>query len=358
MSSPKNLRIGVLTYHNGPNFGGFLQAWHLTHAIRALGFECHAVNYLHPRHHESNHIKISLNSTGALKAKIFWALKKHGFRKLVDSICRHSFTDVASKVPWQDFDIFVIGSDVVWDYQNPSFGHDPVYFGMNEGQDGKKMIAYAASCGPASPDGPFPAYVKEGCRKFTALGLRDPSTARLAKNAAGMESSIVVDPTWLNEDPSVNWPARPKDKYLFVYGGRFSAKLAEPIRDYAQRRGLKIVTALTSFPKPDKKYHSITPFQWVNLFRNAESVVIQGTLHGTVYSLKYGKPFILINGPNTKAKIAGILNRTGQENRAVDIDDFRSQDLELLDEKIQTADELCEDWIRESREFLEQSLKS
>jgi hypothetical protein len=121
--------VGVLTYHNGPNFGGYMQAWHLVNAIRGLGYDAAAVNYLDSAHFESNKIHIPLKDLASLKARVFWALKKRGFRNIEKEICRHPFTTDPAKVPWDQFNALVVGSDIVWDYQNPAFGHDPAYFG-------------------------------------------------------------------------------------------------------------------------------------------------------------------------------------------------------------------------------------
>jgi hypothetical protein len=351
-------KIGVLTFHNGPNFGGYLQAWHMVHAVRALGHDCYAVNYLHEAHHEANKIRIPLRSVAALKGRIFWALKNRPFKGIGDTLCDDPFTTNAEDVPWSAFDGFVVGSDIVWDYQEPRFGHDPAYFGMLPGQEGKPMVAYAASCGPASPEGPFPDFVEAGLRRFEHIGVRDPATAELVRHASGRESTLVVDPTWLADDPVPEWRRRPRGNYVFVYGGRVDEKLGVALRDHCRKRGLKLVSALTSCRWADKTYRSLHPFQWVDLFRQASAVVVQGTLHGTVYSLKFGKPFILINSGHTRAKIAGILETTNTVRRAFEPGRVSADELGLLDEPGEKLSDACGGWIRSSRDFLSQALES
>ncbi|YCM42406.1 polysaccharide pyruvyl transferase family protein [Verrucomicrobiaceae bacterium 227] len=350
-------RIGVLTYHNGPNFGGFLQAWHLVHAIRALGYEAHAVNYLHKTHHESNQINIPLRNLSSLKGKIFWMLKKRGFRNIEDDLCRHPFVSDSSKVPWDDFDAFVVGSDVVWDYSTDSFGCDPVYFGGAAGLAGKPMIAYAASCGPADPKGPFPDHIKNGLERFTSIGVRDEATANLVKNASGRDSELVVDPTWLSPDPPSESVLNIKGKYLFAYGGNISIQQSRDLLDYCRSRNLLLVSALSKLPDADKMFRTLTPFQWVELFKNAEATFISGTLHGTIYSMKYGRPFILANAPATSAKIREILLRTSQNFRLFEPGEISPEDLsKLLDPKAVQAPELPASWISQSKKFLGKSL--
>lgn len=351
------MRIGVLTFHNGPNFGGLLQAWHMVHAIRRLGYECHAVNYLHPTHHQAAQARIPVRNLRSLRARAYWELKKFGFRGFAESICRHPFTSDVNAVPWDDFDAFCVGSDVVWEYQNPGYGKDPIYFGEVPGLAGKPIFSYAASCGPANPDGPFPDYVETGIRRFSALGLRDEATASLACNACNKESTIVVDPTWLNDDPEESWSGPPEEPYLFLYGGRkVDSATTQTILDYCRSRNLKLVSALTPCGFADKMYRCLTPFQWVGLFRHAECVIPMGTLHGTVYSIKYQKPFVLITNSRTTQKISTILERCGQSHRMVEASNFSKDTLRLLDPHTAPPPSVPEAWRSESLDFLQRTL--
>ena len=333
-----------------------MQAWHLVQAIRSLGFDAHAVNYLHAVHDESNQINIPLKNLSSLKARIFWMLKKRGFRNIEDGICRHPYTTDASKVPWDDFDAFVVGSDIVWDYQNPGFGHDPAYFGGGPGLQGRPIISYAASCGPANPEGPFPEYVQKGLENFTGIGVRDDATASLVRNASGLESQLVVDPTWLGDDPGPKWSGLPSSKYLFAYGGRIDDQMGADLKDYCQSRGLQLVSALTSNRHADKNYRTLTPFQWVQVFKHAECTAIVGTLHGTLFTIKYGRPFVLVNTPAISPKIAQVLERTSQKFRLFEPGTITRDDLSILDRSEAEPPEIPQDWLDESKKFLGDSI--
>ena len=354
---PAKARIGVLTFHNGPNFGGFLQAWHLVRAIRSLGYDAHAVNYLHPTHHESNQIRIPMRNLASVKGKIFWFLKKRGFRNIEKKICSDCFTTDVTKVPWKKFDAIVVGSDVVWNYEEEKFGSDPAYFGAVTEMQGIPLVSYAASCGPASVSGPFPSFIREGLSRFHRIGVRDQPTSELVRNASGLDSRMVVDPTWLNPDEDTDWGGLPDRPFLFAYGGSLDASLCAKLRDYCQREGLLLISALSSCPGADKIYRSLTPFQWVQLFKNANSVLVTGTLHGTIYAIKYGRPFILVNAPATSAKISKLLEKIGQSHRLFEPGMVRSQDLLLLNE---ADDGLVppRTWVEESRDFLSEALES
>jgi hypothetical protein len=349
--------IGVLTFHNGPNFGGFMQAWHVVHAIRRLGYRCNALNYLHPVHQEANKIRLPVRSLDSLKGRIYWFLKQRPFRGIGNTLCKDRFTTDPGKVPWKSYDGLVVGSDIVWDYQNTDFGHDPAYFGALDEQKGTPIGAYAASCGPADPEGPFPDYVKEGLHRVSFLGVRDRATANMVENASGRQSELVVDPTWLGGDLRPKRPRLPKSEYVLVYGGRVDPGLSECLHAYCRRKGLKLVSALTSCRHSDIVYRSLHPFQWVDLFRNATATFIVGTLHGTLFSIKYGKPFILVNDSRIAPKIREAIKRTGQEFRVFDHGKVEDEALNLLDRSVADPPLIPDEWRLESVAFLERSLK-
>lgn len=41
---PKNIRIGLLTFHRAYNYGALLQCYALSHTLNKLGFECKVID--------------------------------------------------------------------------------------------------------------------------------------------------------------------------------------------------------------------------------------------------------------------------------------------------------------------------
>lgn len=349
-------RIGVLTFHNGPNFGGVLQAWHMVHAIRGLGYECHAVNYLHAYHHNGMQNNIKVRNLKSLRIRMYWHLRKRGFKGFSDSICRHPFTSNVNDVPWDDFDAFCVGSDVVWEYEKLGYGRDPVYFGEAPGLLSKPIMSYAASCGPANPEGTLPSYIESGLQRFAGIGVRDTATQCLVKNACGRDSQLVVDPTWLGPDPEPKWKHTSRKKYLFLYGGRVDPETTHKIMRYCHSRGLELVSGLTRFKEADKMYRSLTPFQWVNLFKYAEGVIVMGSLHGAAYAIKYGKPFMMIPSAGSFQKVSTLLDRTDNSYRITNMESITDQSFALLDDVHHPRPNIPDSWKKESLKFLGNTL--
>lgn len=347
-------RIGILTFHNGPNYGGYLQAWHLRNAIQQLGHRCDVVNYLHPVHAKANEMIYPVRGISSLKTRIHWTLKSWPFRGIDRKLCSDPFTSDVRQVPWSSFDAIVVGSDVIWDFQTPAFGHDPVYFGEAPGLTSLPIMSYAASSGSANVDGELPEYCK-GLRRFTCLSFRGEPTDRLVKHITGIHPLLVVDPTWLHPDPEITWFRRPRRPYVLAYGNALTATSARQLKDWCQERGMLLVAAATPCASADRVYRMLSPFQWVDLFRHANATVV-GSLHGTMYSIKYRKPFIVAKNGGTELKISSALARCGLGNRLVPQEMIGKESFNLLENDTLPLPLVPEDWRIESLQFLKKGI--
>lgn len=331
-----------------------MQMWHLHRAVQALGHEVSVINYLHETHHRSNQKKVPIRGAASLKQRVHWWLKRRQFKGLEGDLCEGAFTTRASEVDWKSYDRVVVGSDVVWDFETEAYGHDPAYFGGLEGQDPGRMVSYAASCGPARVDGDLPDYCCH-LRTFKALSIRDGYSAKLVARAAERDAELVVDPTWLGDDPVCRNSLRMKKPYLMVYGTTLKGEFAEAVAEMCRRKGWDIVSAAARCPVADRTFRSLSPFQWVDLLKNAEATVVSG-LHGTLYSIKYRKPFVLILNHNTRQKASKVLELTGQEHRQFEREELTAEQVGLLDRSLGEPPGVPPQWRQSSIEFLRSSL--
>jgi polysaccharide pyruvyl transferase WcaK-like protein len=351
-------KIGILTFHKGPNYGGFLQAWHMREAVRRLGFDADVINYQNPRHFISEQLKFPRKPL----PRAIWNWWKRNqksapFPAFVDALSSRPFTTDASTIDWNSYDTVLVGSDVIWDFTSEQFGHDPAYFCAHPSQIGARFVSYAASCGPADLTN-IPNYVSVGLANFTHIGVRDDTTADLVTGILGQTPELVVDPTWLQEDPpslSKRLPIRP---YALVYGGAlFNRSRDEALGEWAKSAGLDVVAAASPARCATKSYSRLTPFEWSDLFRNAE-VICTATLHGLLYAIKFEKPFIMVNLSRASSKSRTVIQRLGltdrvlEPNKQVDKDTLhRIMETPMPDNRVSRLK-----WIKESQEFLSKSL--
>jgi len=353
----KHKKIGVLTFHRGPNYGGYLQAWHMRQAIRNLGYECEVVNYQNPVHHAADIRKFVRFSISGMRAMVHKYLKARPFKKCVNELSSDAFTTDSSKVNWSGYDAIVVGSDVIWDYSNAHFGYEKAFFGMAEGQEDCKMVSYAASCGPTNCDQGIPEYVRDGLRKFSWNSVRDANTHKLTQACIDKEVPIVVDPTWLQEDPVIDWSQQPSEPYVLIYGKALDSKSGDLLRSYCHSSDLKLYSAATPGKWADKVFRGIDPLQWVSLFANAEAVVT-GTLHGLLYAIKYNKPFILVDNPQTHNKAMTVLSRCKLQQHLLQPSDLLNDGVftKFLGENA-VRPSISKEWQESSRMALKSSLE-
>jgi hypothetical protein len=348
------MTIGILTFHRGPNYGGYLQAWHLREAVRRLGHQAEIINYQNPTLRASERPILHNYHPATLRHAYRVWRKCKPFKPLVDSFSPDPFTSDPNQVPWSRFDTVIVGSDVVWDYQTPQFGHDPCYFGTHASQSETRFISYAASCGPARPEAGIPEWVSTGLSRFDSLAVRDESTRALVRQACDREAALVVDPTWLNEDPVPFRSIAPAKPYILVYGNPLNDTRAVELREYARRRGLILVGAASAWKYCDITLNGFDPLQWADLFRKAEAIVT-ATLHGLLYAIKAGKPLLMVTLPAAANKSHTVLARLNALNRVVTPNDiFSPEKLRLLDPQNPPSPD--QTWILESRDYLQKAL--
>jgi hypothetical protein len=347
----------ILTFHRGPNYGGFLQAWHMREAVRTFGHDATLVNYQGARHHAAERVRIRGLKPSQLKGLALHYLKSRPFAGPVAELSDHSFSTDAAQIPWPRFSRVIVGADVVWNFSNPIHGEDPVFFGAHPAQSETSFAAYAPSCGDTPADIEIPSYVRDGLARFTCIHVRDETTADLVEHATGTRPGLVVDPTWLQDDPPSHCRRIPNDlRYALVYGQGATGARAKALGAYCKKSGLSVVSAAFPCEATTHRLQSIDPFEWVDLFRRAECVVTS-TFHGLLYAIKYHKPVIfMVRGPSrSKSKLA--IDRCGLSDRVVE--EHEPFDPAHLAHALSPDNPTHppEVWIKESREALATCLK-
>lgn len=313
MANSANSRIGILTFHRGANYGGFLQAWHSLQAIRKMGYDAQIINYQSQAHYDAERIRICGFSTSQIKGLLHQTLKALPFYKSVRSLTNDHLYLNPTEVPWHHYSKVMIGSDIVWEHTNPLFGSDLAYYGALECQRETELISYAASCGKAF-DHNVPLEIREGLRKFQSVFVRDSNTQRFAEQAIGSTPPIVVDPTWLGDDLAVSYRKRPSKPYALLYGLGAAGDIGKSVHSYCSKRGLRLISVSAQCPHVDTKIFSLNPFEWVDLFRHA-TCVITSTFHGLLYAIKYNKPVIFLEREASYLKASIAIDRCGLADR-------------------------------------------
>lgn len=307
------MKIGILTYHDGPNHGAFLQAWSTFRMLADAGHDVEIVNYKNVQHH-------ALESRGGLRQlkNPLFTFRQRSKRRVFRDAQRHfrlsPFTTDPDQVRQRRYDCAVVGSDVVWDYR--LFGYDPIYFGR---LNAVRRIAFSASFGGVAPDAEHPSEMAQDLAAFDAIAVRDDNSGEVVRRVLGREATRTLDPTLVYDfNGEIPQQRRFRKPYLLVYAYRHPQKAAEEARAYARERGLEIICVGYSPPIRGPVYCSkvdlsVGPFEWVALFDGAEAVMTS-TFHGVVFSIKARKPFLFITSRKAHNRVSSLLDTCGIEH--------------------------------------------
>lgn len=311
------MKIGILTHQYINNYGAFLQAYALHEAVQKLfpRDEVEIIDYVNIKHFVINaggwfrfyknreNLKCWLQKTG-----IPFTFAKARNREMVLSPLCFS----AQQINKLGYDSIIVGSDEVWNYKDTK-GNAPIKFGV--GLECKNLIAYAPSVGKTTTDEILPNYVVEGIKKFKAVSARDDLTFELVSKITRREPMRVLDPTFLSSFPKADLKATKKPYILFYYCENLPKEIHNQIFEYAKINSLAVYGA----GECDKRYTEITanltPFEWIEMFRNAE-FVFTGTFHGAVFSILNRRQFkVYLTKESRIKKVRALLNELEIDNR-------------------------------------------
>lgn len=313
------MKIGILTHHFIANFGAFLQAYALQEALKKEfpNDDVMIINYIHLKHSIINNGGWFRYYVNRESIWAWWEKKKLPFTFWK---ARHEHMQLshlcysAKGVNKEHFDVIVVGSDEVWNFSDPK-SDAAIKFGA--GLDCKHLISYAPSVGNSTADD-VPHYVVDGIKRFAAISVRDSMGQDLVERITGHKPLKVLDPTFLSNFPKETVKL-PNDNYiLFYYAEKLPAGVKKQILEYAKKHGLAVYGA----GECDKQYTDVTvnltPFQWVEMFRNAK-FVITGTFHGAAFSIENQRQFkCYLTQKNRIKKVNDLLTTLGIEDRIID----------------------------------------
>ena len=368
------MRICILTQPLHTNYGGLLQTYALQTVLKRMGHEV----WTEDRKRGLSFIgKIKLLIKRVIKYRgIYYPTKKHEqvifqntdlfIRKYITTTEPIS-TSTKEEFCKYHFDAYIVGSDQVW---RPTYSpYLPNYFlDFTVGQNVKRL-AYAASFG--TPDWKFTPEQTQKCavlaKDFDAISVREDSGVELCRKYLGVDAVHLLDPTMLLDKEDyihlVEQEQTPASgKKLMVYVLDHSEEKQAIIGKVSQILDLSpnIVMPRDEFEKVGAKkikeciFPAVT--DWLRGFMDAEYVVTD-SFHGTVFSILFNKPFIVVaNQERGMARVTSLLKKFGLENRLVHLLE------DVTDEKLCTllnfgkVNQILEVERRKSGEFLNEYL--
>lgn len=322
------MKIGILTFHCAYNYGAVLQCYALQKFLIQMGHDVSVIDY-RPKSITNVYkwFKIRL----ILRKNLYKSVKEmfllYGRKKRYDTFRRFSenYQRLApvSSINENPYDIILIGSDQVWNYDLTN-GFDDYYWGNFPHPKNTLIISYAASMQDSWPN-EMSIRIKQNLENFRQISVREISlAAKLTELSGGRRIFQVVDPTLLLDcedwDVLAKAPRMEKPYLLLFQVGRRNKKTEHIAEEMAKRQNLPILrlSTLVSW-ETSRMVMNTSPEEFVGLFKNA-SFVVCSSFHGTVFSLIFNRPFVSVRMREGRDnRVENLLGQLGLTDHFVDV---------------------------------------
>lgn len=302
----------IVTYHDGFNFGAYLQVFALQKVLNIHGLPAQVINYKNQRHWLNEYKSLLWTKRPSLFVKNL--LKWWEFKKAHKLISMSEFSFHSQNFSGDLYRAVVYGSDEIWNYSNPLLGMDSFYFGS--GMKGVKKVSYAPSCGNLPCNASVPDNIVKLWKSFDAISVRDANSQIILSQYLDVPPTIVLDPTFLYDFNEDIRPCKERN-FVLVYTTGLSKGEERSVRAFADQKGMKLISVGYRNAFCDKSIIGIGPFEFLGYYAAADHVVTS-MFHGTIFALKAKKNFAVLVDPYRTNKLAYILDKLKIKDRVTD----------------------------------------
>ena len=339
--------VGIMTFHAAHNYGSVVQAYALSKWLSMRGYAPEIIN-LRTDVQKKAYRVFTVKGHGIKRAVHFVyavvtysALKKRSerFEKFIHQmlpVSQKEFSNGAELVGQTDYDIYLAGSDQVW---NPAcLDFESAYY-LDFVSNGAKRISYAPSLGKSRFEEHHMEQIRRLISNIDVISCREEAGANILRQFTEKPVEVVCDPTVLLgrrawEDFAV--ATEVKKPYILTYFLENNHGSKSVLERLQSKTGYDVVVLnedIHDFFKPYHKIYDASPQQFVGLFQNA-SFVLTNSFHGTAFSTIFNRPFYTVVGKDTEennndSRKIDYLKKLGLENRII-FDDRIPESKELF----------------------------
>lgn len=329
------MKVGILTMSRIINYGSFLQAYGLQSMLQEMGFETEFLD-IDARSYRDMYPKNPQYRKNMRKAKLHRLLGQKTIAQTMmqeQEAWKYYYTLYHLFPHWwkqylnidsesnlcTTYDRIIVGSDEVFHCtQESPWGQSMKWFG--DGLQTDILISYAASFGhttmEALHDFALPQTVSHHLKNFNAISVRDENSRQIVTQL-GCTAQVHLDPVLLCDYKDIVPSEIPSDDIfiIYTYPNRLKEEaIIRQILELARKETLRVISIGAYYPWCENLV--LTPFEVLAYFKKAKYVVTD-TFHGTVYSIKYGCPFVTLVRESNREKLLDLLMRFEQQEAAI-----------------------------------------
>lgn len=290
-------KVGLITLYGNSNFGNKLQNYAIQKKVESFNMDVFTI-----RNYNSNcdKFKYVLNRMRycfkfLCPHKLYRNQNFKTFEKqYLKNTSKIYFSNENNNSLNNQFDLFIVGSDQVW---NPSFGLNG-NFRMLDFTN--KKISFSASFGVDSIPQKDEELFKKKIGSFQAISVREISGKDIIKRIdKNLDVEVLVDPTMLLSTDEWNMVLKkpkhniPKKYILNYFLGELSPSRKKAIEDVAKKNGCEIINILDV----NDVFYDSGPSEFIYLEKNA-FLICTDSFHSCVFAFLYDRPFVIFSREN------------------------------------------------------------
>ena len=315
-------KIGVVTWVDGANFGGFLQAFATDYYLKHQGYDVVFLQYKKKFHVIKHYIgSLLLVRMDVAKSRI----KKHRLLKKNITVKVYSSYEKLKRDA-TGLMCCICGSDQIWNIE----GCERDKFVLLDFIRPDKRIALAPSISHTEISNSAAAYFKKYLPEFYRLSVREQNGYDIIKKNTDLEAKLLFDPVFLlTKDEWIHIADRDQRfadrQYTLVYLLTDNAYYYDLIKKYAKENKTEVIQInLKRDVHPVFPTLGCDPFDFISLIRHAQHVFTD-SFHGLSFSLILNKEFTLFkrfkdDAGSENSRIYNILYHFGLQNHLVSDD--------------------------------------
>lgn len=344
------MKIGVITIEQVGNYGAELQCYATQKVLQNIGCDAEIIDYCYYKDYRYKDSKMSEPFVPmTFKERIFYVLKYRIVNRFVDKVLLLFNSNIARRnsrfaafhaentkmsrrymsmlelyEASMDYDVFVTGSDQVW---NPGAQSSIEPYFLTFAPDSARKISFAASFGVSEIGSSLRERYKGYLSKYDFISVREQNACDMVKQLVGKDAECVLDPTLLLTKDEWMKVARQYDnvpeRYVLVYTLFESPAIFSLAKKVAKEKGISVlrITKRAYFVSHIEGISNISdagPAEFVSIIAGADYVVTD-SFHGTAFSVNFGIPFLAIvsSKNNNNSRMESLLKVVGLSGRMV-----------------------------------------
>lgn len=346
-------KILIVTYHDGINYGAFLQVYSLQQYLIENNYNVHILNYKSYKHTILEYFYLLKTKNLSLFFNTLNKIVK--FRILQKKSLK--LTERYYRIPKNNklnYDYIIYGSDEIWNFKNGLIGLDLIYFGNKI--KGKK-ISYAPSFGNINFNNNIPQTIINLLKDFK-ISVRDMNSFNVIMKNLDIEPEIVLDPTFLIQNHLSDYISNIKltEKYILIYmTQQLSSRRWEEILNYASINNLKIISVGYKHKLASINLINTCPIDFILLIKNAE-IILTNMFHGFILSLQNEKKVHLFFDEYRKNKLGFYLDYFNLKHLIISEHETIAENIIQKNIDYIKLNEIIKKQLNSSKEFLNKNL--